>query len=102
MRLLNILESMTQSNDPGEKIDWHIKLREYAEGRGLGRILYDGQALDLLDYIQTHDNLDTMDGFPIQVQNIHKWNVVEILIDRSIPSEKDFPDYNKGKIIVIH
>lgn len=52
--------------------------------------------------METHDNLNQCDGFPVQVQNIHKWNVVEILVDRTIEEETGLPDYNRGKIIVIH
>lgn len=57
---------------------------------------------DLLSYMETHDNLNQCDGFPVQVQSIHKYNVVEILIDRTIEEETGLPDYNRGKIIVIH
>ena len=69
---------------------------------GNGRIVYDGKLKDLLSYMETHDNLNQCDGFPVQVQSIHKWNVVEILVDRTIEEETGLPDYNRGKIIVIH
>ena len=52
--------------------------------------------------METHDNLNQCDGFPVQVQSIHKWGVVEVLVDRSREEEVRLPDYNKGKIIVIY
>lgn len=75
-----------------------IKLREYG---GNHRIFYSGNLVNLVDYMANHDSLDTSDGFPYQVESIHKWSVVEILVDKSIEEEADLPDYNKGKIIVI-
>ena len=34
-------------------------------------------------------------------QGIYGWQVVEVLVDRSRQEENDFPDYNKGKIIMV-
>lgn len=98
MNLRETLKLMYVNEVSGER---NIKLKEYWS-TGNGRIIYDGKLKDLLSYMETHDNLNQCDGFPIQVQSIHKWNVVEILVDKTIEEETGFPDYNRGKIIVIH
>lgn len=99
MNLREILKLMYMNEASGER---NIKLKEYYNVGNNGRILYDGKLKNLLSYMETHDNLNQCDGFPVQVQSIHKWNVVEILVDRTIKKETELPDYNKGKIIVIH
>ena len=98
MNLRETLKLMYVNEVSGER---NIKLKEYWS-TGNGRIIYDGKLKDLLSYMETHYNLNQCDGFPIQVQSIHKWNVVEILVDKTIEEETGFPDYNRGKIIVIH
>lgn len=97
MNLRETLKLMYVNEASGER---NIKLKEYWN-TGNGRIVYDGKLKDLLSYMETHDNLNQCDGFPVQVQSIHKWNVVEILVDRTIEEETGLPDYNRGKIIVI-
>lgn len=97
MNLREALKLMYVNEASGER---NIKLKEYWN-TGNGRIVYDGKLKDLLSYMETHDNLNQCDGFPVQVQSIHKWNVVEILVDKTREEEKDLPDFNKGKIIVI-
>ena len=98
MNLRETLKLMYVNEASGER---NIKLKEYWD-TGDGRIVYNGKLKDLLFYMETHDNLNQCDGFPVQVQSIHKWNVVEILVDRTIEEETGLPDYNRGKIIVIH
>lgn len=98
MNLRDTLKLMYVNEASGER---NINLKEYWNN-GNGRIVYNGKLKDLLSYMETHDNLNQCDGFPIQVQSIHKWNVVEILVDRTIETETGLPDYNRGKIIVIH
>lgn len=98
MNLRETLKLIHVNETSGER---NIKLKEYWNIVN-GRIVYDGKLKDLLSYMETHDNLNQCDGFPVQVQNIHKWNVVEILVDRTIEEEIGLPDYNRGKIIVIH
>ena len=97
MNLRETLKLMYVNEATGDRT---IKLKEYWN-TGAGRIVYDGKLKDLLSYMETHDNLNQCDGFPVQVQSIHKWNVVEIIIDKTRDEEKELPDYNKGKIIVI-
>lgn len=98
MRLRDVLKLMYVNEATGNS---NIKLKEFY-GNKNGRIFYDGKLKDLIDYMETHDNLNKCDGFPVQVQSIHKWSVVEILVDHSRQEEEQLPDYNKGKIIVIH
>lgn len=98
MNLRETLKLMYVNEASGER---NIKLKEYWN-TGNGRVVYDGKLKDLLSYMETHDNLNQCDGFPVQVQSIHKWNVVEILVDRTIEEETGLPDFNRGKIIVIH
>lgn len=38
----------------------------------------------------------------VNVRNISNFDVVEILVDRTREEENGLPDYNKGKIILIH
>ena len=97
MNLGETLKLMYVNEASGER---NIKLKEYWN-TGNGRIVYDGKLKDLLSYMETHDNLNQCDGFPVQVQSIHKWDVVEILVDRTIEKETGLPDFNRGKIIVI-
>ncbi len=97
MNLKETLKLMYVNEASGSR---NIKLKEFWN-TGNGRIVYDGKLKDLLTYMETHDNLNQCDGFPVQVQSIHKWNVVEILVDRTREEEKNLPDFNKGKIIVI-
>lgn len=98
MRLKDVLKLMFVNEATG---NGNIKLKQYCNN-GKGRIYYDEKLKDLVDYIETHDNLNQCDGFPVQVQSIYKWNVVEILVDRSRKEDEQLPDYNKGKIIIIH
>lgn len=98
MRLRDVLKLMFVNEATG---NGNIKLKEFYTN-GDGRILYDGKLKDLIEYMETHDNLNQCDGFPVQVQSIYKWSVVEILVDNSRKEEQELPDYNKGKIIVIH
>ena len=98
MRLKDILKLIFVNEATGNT---NIKLKEF-HINGKGRIFYDGKLKDLIEYMKTHDNLNQCDGFPVQVQSIYKWNVVEILVDHSRKEEAHLPDYNKGKIIVIH
>lgn len=98
MNLIKTLKLMYVNEASGER---NIKLKEYWDTEN-DRIVYDGKLKDLLSYMETHDNLNLCDGFPIQVQRIREWNVVEILVDRTIEEETGLPDYNRGKIIVIH
>lgn len=96
MRLIDTLKLMHVEGSATGGIN--IKLREYGFPT---RYYYDGTLINLLNYIRKHENLEQSDGFPIQVLNIKNWDVVEILVDRTIEEEKRLPDYNKGKIIVI-
>ena len=98
MKLKDVLELMFVNEATGNT---NIKLKEFRSNRE-GRIFYDGKLKDLIDYIKTHDNLNQCDGFPVQVQNVSKWSVIEILVDHTREEEAHLPDYNKGKIIVIH
>lgn len=97
MNLRETLKLMYLNNASGER---NIKLKEYWN-TGNGRIVYDGKLKDLLSYMETHDNLNQRDGFPIQVQKINEWSVVEILVDKTREEEDNLPDFNKGKIIII-
>ncbi len=97
MNLRDTLKLVHANEACGER---NIKLKEFLNN-GSSRIFYDGKLKDLISYMETHDNLNQRDGFPVQVQNIHEWGIVEILVDRTIEEEKELPDYNKGKIIVI-
>lgn len=97
MNLRETLKLMYVNEATGNR---NIKLKEYWN-TGNGRIVYDGKLKDLLSYMETHDNLNQCDGFPIQVQRIREWSVVEILVDKTREEENDLPDFNKGKIIVI-
>lgn len=97
MNLRDTLKLMYVNEACGER---NIKLKEFWN-TGNGRIVYDGKLKDLVSYMETHDNLNQCDGFPVQVQSIHKWSVVEILVDKTREEENNLPDYNKGKIIVI-
>ena len=84
MNLRETLKLMYVNEASGER---NIKLKEYWN-TGDGRIVYNGKLKDLLFYMETHDNLNQCDGFPVQVQTIEE--------------ETGLPDYNRGKIIVIH
>ncbi len=97
MNLRDTLKLMYVNESSGER---NIKLKEFWN-TGNGRIVYDGKLKNLISYMEIHDNLNQCDGFPIQVQSINKWSVVEILVDHSRQEEEQLPDYNKGKIIVI-
>lgn len=97
MNLRETLKLMYVNEATGNR---NIKLKEYWN-TGNGRIVYDGKLKDLLSYMETHDNLNKCDGFPIQVQRIREWSVVEILVDKTREEENALPDFNKGKIIVI-
>lgn len=66
--------------------DTHITIKACADAKICkeGKILWEGKAKDLKHH-----------------QGIYGWTVVEILVDRSCEEEKDLPDYNKGKIIMV-
>ena len=98
MKLIDVLKLMFVNEATGNT---NVKLKEFCSNHE-GRIFYDGKLKNLVDYMETHDNLNQCDGFPVQVHSIYKWNVVEILVDHSRKEEEQLPDYNKSKIIVIN
>ena len=62
-------------------MDVPITVRTFGE---VERVLWEGKAKDLQNW-----------------DNIKGWIVVEVLIDKSRPEEKNLPDYNKAKIITV-
>lgn len=94
MYLKEIINLMFVKGTGTEDMNIHIKDMN-------GSTFYNGALKIFHQYINTHNMLDPDDGFPRQVMCIDSWSVVEILVDHTREEENQFPDYNKGKIIVV-
>lgn len=101
MNLKESVNSMIKNGNNGRNVT--IQIYKSKDSIHSTYVVYKGPLFRFAEYINEHKDIevDEENGFLHKTIDIERFSIVEILVDYSIRSEADLPDWNKSKIIRI-